>query len=117
MSDGQRAWGGRVLDLPDDSTPSGRGFRSNQQYFLPLSTAAVVAIDLDAGKITHVSKSRRGDVPGNLICHQGNVVSLGLEGMEAYYQRDAALAEVGRRLEANPDDAEALSLRGEIAVG
>ena len=34
----------------------------------------------------------------------------------AYYQRDAALAEIKQRLSANPDDTEALTLRGETLL-
>ena len=56
---------------------SGRGFlpqradAGSSRYFLPLSNAEVVGIDLAAGKIVQVSKSRQGNVPGNLICHRG----------------------------------------------
>ena len=46
----------------------------------------MVGIDLDAGKIAHVFNSCQGKVPGNLICHKGKVLSLGLEGMDAYNQ-------------------------------
>jgi len=81
-----------------------------------LSNAEVIGIDLDEGKVTHVSKSRKGIVPGNLFCFKGKVVSQGLDGVEAYYQLDAALPEVERRLAANPDNAEALSLHGEILL-
>ncbi len=97
LTDGKRAWGGRTLALPEDGLPSGRGFLADQRYFLPMTNAEVIAIDLDAGKIVQTAKSRTGDVPGNLISYRGKVISLGLEGMEAYYQRDAALAEIGRR--------------------
>ena len=51
------------------------------RYFLPLSNAEVVGIDLAAGKIVQVSKSRQGNVPGNLICHRGKIISQGLESV------------------------------------
>ncbi len=114
LADGKPAWDGRTVELP--ATPSGRGFLADKRYFLPLSSAEVASIDLAAGKIVQVSKSRKGDVPGNLICYRGKVISLGAQGMEAYYQLDAALAEIGRRLDADPNDAEALSLRGETRL-
>ncbi len=116
LADGKPAWNGRVVNLPGGSTPSGRGFASGGRYFLPLSSAEVVGIDLAAGKIVQTAKSRKGTIQGNLICFKGNVISQGLEGVNAYYQLDAVSAEVERRLAANPDDAEALSLRGEILL-
>jgi outer membrane protein assembly factor BamB len=116
LANGKAAWDGRKAALPDSSSPSGRGFVSGQHYFLPLGNAEVVSVDLDAGKIAQTAKSRKGDVPGNLICYRGWVVSQGLGGMEAYYQLDSASAEIERRLKANPDDAEALSLRGETLL-
>ena len=44
--------------------PSGRGFLAGDRYFLPLSNAEVVGIDLGAGKIVQVAKSRKGERPG-----------------------------------------------------
>ncbi len=116
LADGQPAWDGRVVSLPGGSAPSGRGFLSHDRYFVPLSSAEVVGIDLAAGKIVQTAKSRKGIVPGNLVCFKGNVISQGLEGVDAYYQLDAVSADVGRRLAANPNDAEALSLQGEILL-
>ena len=55
-------------------------------------------------------------MPGNLVCYQGKIISQGLDGVDAYFQLDAVAAEVQRRLAANPDDAEAISLRGEILL-
>ncbi|MBU4272850.1 MAG: PQQ-binding-like beta-propeller repeat protein, partial [Planctomycetes bacterium] len=116
LKDGEPAWGGRVVSLPEGSTPSGRGFLSGDQYFLPLGSAEVAAIDLAAGRIDNISKSRNGTIPGNLVCHKGIIVSQGIQGVDAYFQLDLASAEVGRRLKVNPNDAWALSLRGEILL-
>ena len=116
LSDGKPAWGGKAVAYPDEAAPSGRGFASGDKYYLPLSTAEVAAIDLGEGKIDGLSKSQDGDMPGNLICHDGMVVSQGLHGVDAYFQLDVALAEAERRLKANPNDAWALSLRGEIQL-
>jgi len=116
LADGKPAWNGRPVALPEASMPSGRGFLAGDRYYLPLSTAEVVAIDLDAGEISHVSKSRKGNVPGNLVCYKGKVISQGFDGVEMFYQLDPARKEVEQRLAANPDDAEAVSLRGEILL-
>ena len=55
-------------------------------------------------------------MPGNLVCYRGKVISQGLDGVEAYYQLEAVETETQRRLAANPDDAEYLSLRGETLL-
>jgi outer membrane protein assembly factor BamB/tetratricopeptide (TPR) repeat protein len=99
------------------SHPSGRGFYSGDDYYLPLTSAEVVKIDLSAGKITGRSRSRSGAVPGNLICHRGYVISQGVESLDKYFQLEPLRQEVAHRLAANPEDPEALVWRGEIALG
>ncbi len=116
LADGQAAWDGRSVRFPEDSMPSGRGFLSRHYYYVPLTSAEVLGIDLKAGAPTHLSKSRRGEVPGNLICYRGQVLSQCLEGLAAFDQLDAAEAEVERRLKADPEDADSLTLRGEILL-
>jgi outer membrane protein assembly factor BamB/tetratricopeptide (TPR) repeat protein len=115
LADGAPAWPNPVA-LPEGSVPGGRGFLAGSRYFLPLSSAEVMAIDLKAGRIAHVSKARKGNVPGNLICYKGKVISQGFDGLEAFYQSDAVREEVDRRLAAKPDDPVALALRGEILL-
>ena len=110
------AWDNRTVTLPEESTPSGRGFSSRDRYYLPLSSAEVLAIDLAGGKAVQVSKSRKGSVPGNLICHRGKVVSQGIDGLEVFAQLGAVRQEVDQRLAAKPDDPVALSLRGEVLL-
>jgi outer membrane protein assembly factor BamB len=116
LADGKPAWNGRTVALPSGATPSGRGFLAADRYFLPLSNSEVASVDLAAGKIVETAISRKGIVPGNLVCYRGKVVSQGLEGVDAYWQLDSVKAEAERRLAANPNDAEALSLRGEILL-
>jgi len=105
------AWNGQPVALPEGSVPSGRGTLAGDEYYLPLSSAEIVAIDLRTGKIVRRSKSRDGKIPGNLICYKGCVISQGLDGVEAFYQADAA-REVIARL--GPDNPESLTLEGEL---
>jgi outer membrane protein assembly factor BamB len=114
LADGKPDWGGRVISLPEGVMPSGRGFFNGDRYFLPLDSAEVAAIDLAQGKIIHLSKSRKGFLPGNLICYKGRVISQGYEGVDVFYQIDAAETEIQRRLAADPADCDALCLQGEI---
>ncbi|MGO9109239.1 MAG: PQQ-binding-like beta-propeller repeat protein [Thermoguttaceae bacterium] len=114
LDDGSKAWGGRTITIPTGAGVCGHGFYAGGRYFVPLSSGEVMAIDLESGKVNATVKSRRSSVPGNLVCYRGRVISQGLDGLELYYQVDAARDEVARRLAANPDDVEGLTLRGEM---
>jgi len=116
LADGEPAWEGRAPALPEDSMPSGRGYLSGDYYYLPLSNAAVATVDVAAGNITHVAKSREGYVPGNLICYKGKVISQSLDGLTAFHQLEAIRAEVDKRLETDAKDPMALTLRSEILL-
>ena len=117
LADGKPAWDGHVVDFPDGGTPSGLGvLLSGGQYLVPLSNNEIVGVDIATGKIRDLSKSRPRGLPGNLICHQGKLISEGVEGVDCYSLADAARTESQRRLAANPNDAEALSLRGEVLL-
>lgn len=113
MADGSAAWE-HPLDLPSGAAPSGRGFQSADNYFLPLSSAEVAQIDLNKGQILSRARSRRGDVPGNLICFHGEVLSQGTSHLETFYQLAALKQEVAERLKTNGDDPQALVRLGEI---
>ena len=93
LADGKPAWEDRKVALPDQSMPSGRGFLNDDHYYLPLSSAQVAEIDIRTGQLAHLAKSRKGNVPGNLVCYKGRVISQGLAGLEAFFQLDAAVAE------------------------
>lgn len=117
------AWDGRTVDYPEGSRPSGIGFLSlsagsadgrRAVYHVPLSSAEVMAVDLDTGRPAGLFRSRQGDVPGNLVACRGRIVSQDATGLAAFDQLQALREEVDRRLAASSDDAEALSLRGEM---
>jgi len=117
------AWDGRTVDYPEGSRPSGIGFlslsagstdRRRALYHVPLSSAEVMAVDLDTGRPAGLFRSRQGNVPGNLIACRGRIISQDATGLEAFDQLEALREEVDRRLAAASDDAEALSLRGEM---
>lgn len=111
---GQPAWEGRTVPLPAGTKPSGTGFLSGDLYYVPLVSGEVMAIDVAQGRIASVSRSRRGCVPGNLVCSKGMVLSQRADGLEVFYQLDALKRLVDQRLGRTPSDAAALSLRGEI---
>jgi len=114
LADGEPAWQGRTVAYPGGGSPSGTGFLNGDFCFVPLSTAEVLAVDLDAGTQAHLYHSRRGSIPGNLICYEDKVISQRAGSVEVYHQLDALKAQVDERLAAEPRDGEALTLRGEV---
>lgn len=112
MEDGQPAWS-RPATI---SVPSGRGFIVGDRLHLPLSTAEVATIDLRDGRVVARTQSAGKDVPGNLVGLRGTVVSQGADFVEAFQQLETLDAEVGVALAADPADANALALRGQMRL-
>ena len=108
------AWDGRGFEFASGVAPSGMGFLSGDLYYAPLGSAEVVAVDLNDGRVKRVYKSRSGDVPGNLVCCKGRIISQDSVKVDAFFQLEPLRSEVRQRLEARADDPEALVLRGEI---
>jgi len=105
-----------AVELPEGAVPSGLGFLSGNTYYLPLSTGEVAALDLTKAEIVHRSKSRTEASPGNLICIRDRVISQNPSGVELYDQTEPLKAQTEARLAQNPEDAEALAIRGEILL-
>jgi tetratricopeptide (TPR) repeat protein/outer membrane protein assembly factor BamB len=97
--------------------PAGRGFLSGGCYFLPLSTAEVARIDIAKGQIISRARSRKGYIPGNLICYKNEVISLGVDSLDTFYQLEPLKERVAEALQKNPDDPWALARNGEIELG
>ena len=114
LSDGTRAWDPGDAWLPPSAVPSGRGYLSPSCYYLPLSTAEVAAIDLGTGKILSRSRTVDGQVPGNLVNHQGIVLSQTVDAISRFDLLPARDAELAVQLHARPDDASLLAERGEV---
>jgi len=115
LADGRSAWSSKNLALPAGSVPTGSGFFSNGRYFLPLSNAEVIAVDVAQGKIVDKTSSRDGQLLGNLICYRGAVISQTGRFLDCFEQVDVLQAKSERRRAQNPTDAEALRTLGEIA--
>jgi hypothetical protein len=113
LSDGAAAW---TLPLPERAYPSGRGIFTGARYFLPLTTACVLEIDLATGAVAGEHKSPRELPAGNLIWHKGLFVSQGPAALEAFDERDALTADVRARLERDPRDPAALVRHGELEL-
>jgi len=115
LSDGESAWKEEYLELPAGCTPTGSGFFSRGQYFLPLSNARVIAVDVSDGTIVAKANSRKGQPLGNLICYRGAVISQTGRYLDCFEQVEVLREDSERRLDALPTDLKALRTLGEIA--
>ncbi len=115
LKTGESAWP-QALVLPKGSGPSGRGFVSEGQYYLPLTSAEVAVIDLDDGKIVRRIASGNGQVLGNLVCREGRVVSQQGDAVACFLQQDYAQRLVQDGLKKNPDDPDVLALEAELLL-
>jgi outer membrane protein assembly factor BamB len=112
MSDGEIAW-----TLPfAGSFPAGRGVFAGDRYYLPVTAAAVLEIELRSGTLAAAHKSPRELPVGNLIWHQGLFVSQGPAALEIFDERETLVAQVRERLDRDPRDAEALLRQGELEL-
>lgn len=105
LADGKAAW---RVPLAENSFPAGRGVFACSRYFLPVTTAAILEIDLSTGKIAAEHKSPREVPVGNLIWHKGLFISQNPFALEAFDEHARLAAEVQQRLAKVPDDPEAL---------
>ena len=114
LENGKTAWENPLAACPANSEPSGRGFTNGKLYYLPLTGSKLMVVDLATGRVDQIVRSRHGRTLGNLVCHDGKIVSQRADGIESYHQLDALRREVNERLDAQPEDPRALALRGEI---
>ncbi|MFN0196384.1 MAG: PQQ-binding-like beta-propeller repeat protein, partial [Planctomycetaceae bacterium] len=113
LSDGAPVWP-QPIQLP--AAPCGRGLRSGNIYQLPIEKQEILHIDLQSGQILS-----RAAVPpdvelGNLIGAHGAVVSQASNSVTAFQRLDVTWGRLNETLAKQPDDAEALAIRGEIRL-
>jgi len=112
LSDGSAAWT-KPIELQLEM-PSGRGFQSEEFYFLPTTGKKLLKIDLTEGKI--VQKITTSRVLGNLICYKDEVISQTPLNLETYLQAAKLRTKVSERLQKNPQDIWALARHCELLL-
>ena len=112
LKDGRPAWK-QSTALP---TPSGRGFQTQGYYHVPLSTGEIATINLHSGRLVARSKTRSGEVLGNLVSANGAIVSQSIDKIVGFKPFDVLQAEVEAKMKANPKSPEALAIRGEMRL-
>jgi len=116
IEDGKKAWDIDSVALPNGARPSGRGFMSRSQYFLPVDSAEVIAFDISTGKIRGKAVSRDGHVLGNLIAHRGTIISQSESQLIKYEQSDAFRERAQTLLAEDANNPHALRDLGEVAL-
>jgi outer membrane protein assembly factor BamB len=112
---------GQVKELWKVATgmPSGQGTASEDVYYLPVKVGAksrepeIAAINLATGAVTQ-AKSRKRQVPGNLVFAEGDLISQTALEITAFPQLKLKIAEMNRLLAKNPQDPVGLTERGEL---
>jgi outer membrane protein assembly factor BamB/tetratricopeptide (TPR) repeat protein len=113
---------GKSLWSVETGTPSGEGVASNNTYYLPLKSGIpskepeVCSINLDKGIVEARTRSRKKEVPGNLVFYDGDVLSQTATSIAAYPQLRIRLAQIDQALEKNPKDPVGLTDRGELKL-
>lgn len=115
LDDGEPAWPS-PFTLPAGVGPSGRGVSTRDRYFLPLTNAAIVEINLLDGRLNAQYRSPREVIPGNLIWHRGRFISQTALRLQAFDERAAVERSLDESLSSNPNDCSAVLRRGELAL-
>jgi hypothetical protein len=111
---------GKVVWALDTGLPSGMGIAAGNRYFLPLKAAIktrqpeICIIDIAKGEILAHTRSRRQEVPGNLLLFEDSVLSLSLTEVAAYPQLAAEVKRIDALLLRNTKDAVARTARGNL---
>jgi len=109
--------GGQLHYIPTGDLPSGQGVACKNVYYLPLQKGEVTAIDLNRGIIKAHNRATKASVPpGNLVFHEGVVVSQTPREILAYPQLAARLELATEALKADPNNPEKLLNRGEMRL-
>lgn len=119
---------GEILWEVETGMPSGQGAASAPNsagdiiYYLPIREAVntrepeICAINVDKGIIHAHTRSRKKEVPGNLIFYEGNVLSQTHTEVVAYPQLEIKLAELDKLVKEKPDDPTNLTERGDYLL-
>jgi outer membrane protein assembly factor BamB len=118
LTKGEPAWSAPVKT----GLPSGQGVASDDVYYLPLKEAAqtkepeICAIDVERGQVIAHTKSRKKEVPGNLLFYEGDVLSQTVDAVEAFPQLKIRLAEIDEEISKDPNNPIGLTKRAELRL-
>jgi len=93
---------------------NGRGFISDQTYFVPTSDHRLLEIQTENGEL--VTTTELGEKLGNLICHEDQIISQTPDALTVFYQLEPLQKKVAARLAEDNKDVWALSRQCELLV-
>ncbi len=100
--------------FPEGTAPTGRGYAAGPAYMQPLSDGSLCRIELASGVAAATVRSSRGIVLGNLVWHDGTLLSLGPDDLRAYDGRRTLESAISSALATNPDKPAALLRRADL---
>ncbi|MFN5328750.1 MAG: hypothetical protein ACK5DV_06185 [Planctomycetota bacterium] len=113
---------GKVAWTVATGTPSGMGAISDNQFFVPLRDSGpgrdpeVCVIDVVKGEAVAHTRSRKKAMPGNLIFHDGEMISQTSTSVAVYPQLSVKLAQIDDLIRKNPLDPIGLTERGDLRL-
>ncbi|MBA63270.1 MAG: hypothetical protein CMJ76_13005 [Planctomycetaceae bacterium] len=110
LETGESVWQNEVLI--EQGVVNGRGFRSDDTYFIPISNKQLLQLDIKTGE--KLKTIEVNEPLGNLVCFNDQVISQTPDAISVYYQLEPLREEVTQRLAANDKDIWALSRQSEL---
>ncbi|WP_460166864.1 outer membrane protein assembly factor BamB family protein [Thermostilla marina] len=101
---------------PDTMEPAGFGYFNGAEYYLPLTSGDVAVFDVETGDLKRRLIPPAAQRLGNLVVHNGKVVSQTVDAVEAFYEAEAIRREIAERLQTNPQDGRAWFARTVLAL-
>lgn len=105
---------GTPAPFPDGAAPSGCGYRDGAAYVQPLSDGSLLRVELGTGSASVAARPVRPTILGNLIWHNGALLSLGPGFLRAFDGRARLEAEIAAKIATRPDDPVALLRRADL---
>ena len=115
LAEGKSIWK-EPISWGDAGMPSGRGFITGSHLFVPLDTPEIVDIDLKTGTIVGRSPARGNHVPGNLIAYRGEILSQGVDSLDAFYQESLLQKRIETVQRDEPRDLWATTWQGQLSL-
>jgi hypothetical protein len=109
--------GDLVWAIPTGDMPAGQGVASKNVYYLPLQNGQIIGIDVPRGTIKARNRpSAAGKPLGNLVFHEGAVLSQNVDEIVGYPQLSAKRDLAAAALKNDPTSLEKRTAYGELLL-
>jgi len=88
LKDGEPAWPAPI-EFRSPSLVCGRGVFTGEAYYVPVSTGAIMQVDVSTGQNVAEHRMIREQLPGNLIWHRNTFISQGPELVQVFDELSA----------------------------